>query len=212
MLLIVLGSTSGWAGVWAAPLPATLLSQAGAARREQMVPVDYYQEALTSSNEQSRVIGRLAVAATVVVAIAACGTTTSTGPSSESATRAQAPCESAYVDWLYLSGGVKCHEARSVASAIFMGDDGNERTSFMKEDFSPLPTVKVAGVGYLPTRVLGFWHCRYGTRRSSYGAQTGRRWFDATGSLRFVYATCRLDDGIVKMTTAMDQRANRRDS
>jgi hypothetical protein len=69
------------------------------------------------------------------------------------------------VDWLYLSAGV--------------GDDGNERTSFMKEDFSPLPTVAVAGVGYLPTRVLGGWHCRYSTRRSSYGVETARSWFDA---------------------------------
>jgi hypothetical protein len=159
------------------------------------------------------VLSLLAVAAAVAVGLAACGsTTTSTGPSSGSAMKAKAPCAIAYVDWLYLSEGVKCDEARSVANAIFTGDDGNERTSFMKEDFSPLPTVKVAGVGYLPTRVLGFWHCRYSTRRSSYGVQAGRTWFDATGSLRFVYATCRLDGGIVKMTTAMDQRANRRDS
>jgi hypothetical protein len=71
------------------------------------------------------------------------------------------------VDWLSLSGGVKCDQAEDVASAIFMGDDGNERTSFMKEDFSPLPTVNVAGVGYLLTRIVGFWHCRYSTRRSS---------------------------------------------
>ena len=91
------------------------------------------------------------------------------------------------MDWLYLSGGVKCDEARSVASAIFMGDDGNERTSFMKEDFSPSPTVKVAGVGYLPTRISGFWLCRYRTRRASYGVQTGRTSFDANGALRLVY-------------------------
>jgi len=176
-------------------------------------PLPTQPEVLTSSKKQSRVIGLLAVAATVVAALAACGTTTtSTGPSSASATEAQASCESAYVDWLYLSGGVKCDEARRVATAIFMGDDGNERTSFMKEDFSPLPTVKVAGVGYLPTRILGFWHCRYSTRRSSYGVQTGRTWFDANGSLRLVYATCRLDASVVKMTTATDQRANRRDS
>jgi hypothetical protein len=159
------------------------------------------------------VLSLLAVAAAVAVGLAACGsTTTSTGPSLGSAMKAKAPCAIAYVDWLYLSEGVKCDEARSVANAIFTGDDGNEWTSFMKEDFSPLPTVKVAGVGYLPTRVLGFWHCRYSTRRSSYGVQAGRTWFDATGFLRFVYATCRLDGGIVKMTTAMDQRANRRDS
>ena len=180
----------------------------GANRR----PVDYYQEALTSNNEQSRVIGRLAVAATVVVALAACGTTTSTGRSSGSATRAQAPCESAYVDWLYRSGGVKCDEARSVASDIFMGDDGNERTSFMKEDFSPAPTVKVAGVGSLPTRLSGFWRCRYSTRRSSYGVQTGRTSSDANGSLRLVSATCRFDAAVVKMTRTIDQLADRRDS
>jgi hypothetical protein len=114
------------------------------------------------------------------------------------------------VDWLYLSAGVKCDDAKDVASAIFMGDDGNERTSFMKEDFSPLPTVRVAGVGHLPTRVLGFWHCRYGTRRSSYGAQTGTTWLDSIGSLRLVYATCRRGARVVKMTTAIDQAANRR--
>jgi hypothetical protein len=170
-------------------------------------------EVLTTSDTQPRVIGLLAVAATVVVALAACGTTTtSTGPSSGSATKAKSSCGSAYVDWLYLSGGVMCEEARGVAAAIFMGDDGDERTSFMKEDFSPLPTVKVAGVGYLPTRILGFWHCTYSTRRSGYGVQTARPGFDASGSLRLVYATCRLDAGVVKMTTAMDHRANRRDS
>jgi hypothetical protein len=180
----------------------------GANRR----PVDHYQEALTSNNEHSRVIGRLAVAATVAVALAACGTTMSTGPSSGSARRAPAPCESAYVDWLDLSGGVKCDEARSVASAIFMGDDGNERTSFMKEDFYPAPTVKVAGVGYLPTRLSGFWRCKYSTRRSSYGVQTGRTSFDANSYLRLVSATCRFDAGVVKMTRTIDQLADRRDS
>jgi hypothetical protein len=71
------------------------------------------------------------------------------------------------VDWLYRSGSAKCDEAKDVASAIFMGDDGNERTSFMKQDFSGLPTVEVAGVGDLPTRILGSWRCRYSTRRSS---------------------------------------------
>jgi hypothetical protein len=93
-----------------------------------------------------------------------------------------------------------------------MGDDGNKRTSFLKEDFSPLPTVKVAGVGYLPTRVLGWWRCRYGTRRSSYDPETGTTRFDADGSLRLVYATCRLDARVVTMTTAMDQRADHRNS
>ena len=120
-------------------------------------------------------------------------------------------CTSAYVDWLYPSGDASCGEAQSVASAIFMGDDGDRRTSFLKEDFSPLPTVQVAGVGYLPTRILRRWHCRYGTRRSSYGVATGAR-LDAVGSLRLVYATCRLDAGAVTLTTAMDQRADRRDS
>ena len=115
------------------------------------------------------------------------------------------------MDWLYLSGGVKCDEARSVASDIFMGDDGNERTSFMKEDFSS-PTVKVAGVGYLPRRISGFWLCRYSTRRSSYGVQTGRTSFDADGTLRLVSATCRFDAGVVTMTRAIDQLADRRDS
>jgi hypothetical protein len=149
----------------------------------------------------------------VVLALAACGpTTTPSGPSSGSATKATASCESAYVDWLYLSGGVTCDEARDVATAIFMGDDGNRRTSFLREDFSPLPTVKVAGVGYLPTRILGLWHCGYGARRSSYGVQTGGTWLDAIGSLRLLYATCRIDAGVVKMTTAIDQRVNRRES
>lgn len=116
------------------------------------------------------------------------------------------------MDWLYLSGGVRCEEARSVAAAVFMGDDGNERTSFMKEDFFPLPTAKVAGVGYLPTRIFGFWRCTYSTRRSSYGVQTVRTWFDANGLPRLVSATCTLGAGVVKMTTTMDQGANRRDA
>jgi hypothetical protein len=173
------------------------------------------QSPLTHPNRllrPSRVTGLLAVA-TAVLALAACGTTTtSTGPPLGSAKKAQASCQSVYVDWLYLSAGVTCHDAKDVASAIFMGDDGNERTSFMKEDFPPLPTVAVAGVGYLPTRVLGGWHCRYSTRRSSYGVETARSWFDAIGSRRLVYATCRLGAGVVKMTTAMDQGANRRNS
>jgi hypothetical protein len=171
---------------------------------------DTQPEVLTRSNKQSRAIGLLGVAASVVLALAACGTTTSsTERSARSATKAKASCESPYVDWLYLSRGVTCDEAKDVATAIFMGDDGNERTSFMKEDFSPLPTVKVAAVGYLPTRILGSWHCRYSTRRSSYGVETGRPWLDANGTLRLVYATCALDAGVVKMTTAMDRRANR---
>ena len=73
------------------------------------------------------VLGLLAVAAAVVVGLAACGRTTSTGPSSGSAMKAKAPCAIAYVDWLYLSGGAKCDEARGVANGIFTGDDGNER-------------------------------------------------------------------------------------
>jgi hypothetical protein len=163
-------------------------------------------EVLTSSNKRSWALALWAVAATVVLALAACGTAApSSGPTSGSATKAEASCASAYVDWLYRSGSVKCDEAKDVASAIFMGDDGNERTSFMKQDFSGLPTVEVAGVGDLPTRILGSWRCRYSTRRSSYGVQTTR-------TVRFVYATCRLDTGIVKMTTAIDQRANRKDS
>ena len=110
-----------------------------------------------------------------MVALGACGTASKpTGHSSGLATQAEASCESAYVDWLYRSGRVKCDEAKDVASAIFMGDDGNERTSFMKQDFSGLPTVEVAGVGDLPTRILGLWRCRYSTRRSSYGVQTAR--------------------------------------
>ena len=174
-------------------------------------PLPTQSEVLTSSDKQRRVIGLLAVAASVVVALAACGTTTSTGPSSGSATRAPASCESAYVDWLYLAGGVTCAEAKDVATAIFMGDDGNQRASFMKEDYSPLPTVKVPGVGYLPTRILGLWRCSYSTRRSSYGVQIARTWFDANGAPRLVSATCRLDGRVVKMTTAMDQGTNYRD-
>jgi hypothetical protein len=163
------------------------------------------------SREALRRSGLLAVAAIAVLALAACGgETKSAGPSSGSAT--EASCESAYVDWLYLSGRVKCDEAQAVATAIFMGDDGNERTSFMRQDFSPLPTVEVAGVGYLPTRVLGFWHCRYSTRRSSYGVQSGRTWLDANGPLRLVSGTCGRGAAVVKMTTAMDQRAIRRNS
>ena len=50
------------------------------------------------------VLGLLAVAAAVVVGLAACGRTTSTGPSSGSAMEAKARCAIAYVDWLYLSG------------------------------------------------------------------------------------------------------------
>jgi hypothetical protein len=106
------------------------------------------------------------------------------------------------VDWLYRSRGVTCDQAKAVATAIFMGDDGDERTSFTQEDFAPLPTVNVPGVGYVPTRTSGFWHCRYGTRRSSYGVAT----------VGFVYATCRFGAHVVKMTTAMDHRAIRRDS
>jgi hypothetical protein len=148
-----------------------------------------------------------------VLALAACGTTTtSSAPSSTSTTNAAASCQSAYVDWLEPSGGVRCDEANDVAATIFMGDDGEQRTSFLKEDFSPLPTVEVAGVGYLPTRILGAWRCGYGTRRSSYGAQTGRTSFDANGPRRLVYATCRLDAGVVRMTTAMDRRVDRRDT
>jgi hypothetical protein len=150
---------------------------------------------------------RAPVAAVVVLALAACGSVKpSVGPSAE------VSCQSAYVDWLDLSGGVKCDAAKAVASAIFMGDDGNDRTSFMRQDFAPVPTVRVAGVGYLPTRVLGLWDCRYGTRRSSYGVVTGRTWAAANGTLRLLYATCRLDAGVVQITTAIDQRADRRDS
>ena len=120
-------------------------------------------------------------------------------------------CQSAYVDWLDLSGGVKCDDAKAVASAIFMGDDGNDRTSFMKQDFAPAPTVRVAGIGYLPTRVLGVWRCRYRTRRSSYDAPAPTS-AGASGTLRLLYATCRRDARVVQITTAVDQRADSRDA
>ena len=120
---------------------------------------------------------------------------------------AQVSCQSAYVDWLSPSGGVTCDEAKAVAGAIFMGDDGNNRTSFMQQDFSPAPTVRVAGVGYLPARVLGSWGCTYGTRRSSYGT-----WSPGNGTLRLLYTTCTLDAGVVEITTAIDQRADSSDS
>jgi hypothetical protein len=107
------------------------------------------------------------------------------------------------VDWLYLSRGTACDAAKNVASAIFMGDDGDQRSSFMREDFSP--TVTVAGVGYLPTRVFGSWQCRYKTRRPSYGVPTA-------GSRRLVYATCMLSARVVMMTTTVDQLANRSDA
>ena len=150
---------------------------------------------------------RAALAAVVVIALGACGSATpSVRPSAE------VSCQSAYVDWLSLSGGVTCDDAKAVAGAIFMGDDGNDRTSFMQQDFAPAPTVRVAGVGYLPTRVLGSWQCTYSTRRSGYGAVTGRSWAAATGTLRLLYATCRLDGGAVQITTAIDQRADRSDS
>jgi hypothetical protein len=141
---------------------------------------------------------RTAVGAVVVLALAACGAVMRPVRGS-----AEASCQSAYVDWLNRSGGVTCEAAKGVAGAIFMGDDGNDRTSFMKQDFAPAPTVKVEGIGYLPTRILGLWHCRYSTRRSSYGTDV---------TLRLVYATCRLDAGDVQITTAVDQRADRRDS
>jgi hypothetical protein len=112
-----------------------------------------------------------------------------------SAAKAEPACRSAYVDWLQRSGTVTCDKAKEVATTIFMGDDGNERRSFLREDFAPLPTVSVAGVGYLPTRVLGAWQCRYATRRSSYGAPAPR----------LVSATCRLDGGVVTMTTAVQR-------
>ena len=137
-------------------------------------------------------------AAVVVVALVGCGSVTrSTRPS------AAVPCQSAYVDWLSLSGGVRCADAKAVAGAIFMGDDGNDRTSFMQQDFSPAPTVRVAGVGYLPARVLGSWQCAYSTRRSSYGT-----WSAGAGTLRLLYATCTLNAGVVQITTAVDQRAD----
>ena len=111
------------------------------------------------------------------------------------------------MDWLSPSGGVKCDAAKAVAGAIFMGDDGNDRTSFMQQDFSPAPTVRVAGVGYLPSRILGSWQCSYSTRRSSYGT-----WSPGNGTLRLLYTTCRLGAGVVQITTAIDQRADRSDS
>jgi hypothetical protein len=193
--------------------PGNVIRMGNRRRRGPNAQLTTQQDVLTASEKHSGAIGLLALAATVVVALAACGAT-STGslPSSGPATKANASCGSAYVDWLYLSGGVTCGEAKDVATAIFMGDDGNERTSFMQADFSPLPTIRVAGVGYLPTRILGLWHCRYSTRRSSYDDGTGRTRFDANGSLRLVYATCRLSAGVVKMTMAMDQGADRRDS
>lgn len=110
---------------------------------------------------------------------------------------------SAYVDWLYVSPGARCRAAKNVAGAIFMGDDGGERTSFLKDDFSPLPTIKVAGIGYLPTRILGSWHCRYATRRSSYGASIAGAW------PRLVYVRCTLDATVVMMTTTVNQLAGR---
>jgi len=159
-----------------------------------------WYEDLTSSARQSLVIGAPAVAATVVIALAACGTATKpTAPSSGSP---EVSCQSAYVDWLYRSRGVTCAQANAVAAAIFMGDDGDERTSFTQEDFAPLPTVNVPGVGYVPARTSGLWHCRYSTRRSTYGVAI----------VRFVYATCRLGAHVVKMTTAMDNRAISRNS
>jgi hypothetical protein len=109
------------------------------------------------------------------------------------------------VDWLFLSDGATCDAAKAVAGAIFMGADGEVRSSFLQQDFSPLPTVKVAGVGYLPTRILRSWRCGYETRRSSYGATTD-------GSPRLLFATCRLNARVVTMTTTVDQLANRSDS
>jgi hypothetical protein len=149
----------------------------------------------------------LAAAGTVVVGLGGCGTTTMpSGP----APRAAGGCQSTYVDWLQLSGAVTCDQANQVATAIFMGDDGNTRTSFLRGDFAPLPTLRVAGVGYLPTRVLGSWHCRYSTRRSSYDAPAAPASLGATGAPRLVSATCRFHAGVVAMTTAMDERAGRR--
>jgi hypothetical protein len=155
--------------------------------------------------------GLVAVAAIAVLGLGGCGTRTMPREPG-SAAEAGAFCHSAFVDWLEVSGGVKCDQATAVATAIFMGDDGNDRTSFMKDDFSPLPTVELAGVGYLPTRVLRAWHCRYSTRRSSYGVATAGPWLDASEPPRLVSATCRLGAGVVTMTTAVDQRANRRDA
>src|SRR5262245_733708 len=76
-----------------------------------------------------------AVAAGVPLALAACGTVRPAA-----GRPAYVSCQSAYVDWLSPSGGVKCDDAKAVARAIFMGDDGNDRASFMKQDFSPAPT------------------------------------------------------------------------
>jgi hypothetical protein len=147
---------------------------------------------VASTNEQRGVIGLLAAAVAVVLALGGCATgTTSSGPSSGPVAKGDASCRSPYVDWLELSGGLTCDEARKVVTTIFMGDDGNERTSFLRADFAPLPTVMVAGVGYLPTRILGSWQCRYRTRRSSYGAPAPR----------LVSATCRLGAAAVVMTT-----------
>ncbi len=148
----------------------------------------------------------------VLLALGACIASKPKGHSSGSVTPADASCESAYVDWLYLSGRVRCGEANDVAAAIFMGRDGNERTSFRREDFTPLPTVKVAGVGYVPTHILRSWHCRYRTRRSSYAEGTVRPSFDASGTLRLVSATCRHQAGVVEITTAMERGTNRRNS
>jgi hypothetical protein len=77
----------------------------------------------------------------------------------------------------------------------------------MQQDFSPAPTVRVAGVGYLPARVLGSWQCTYSTRRSSYGT-----WSAGAGTLRLLYTTCTLDAAVVEITTAIDQRADSSDS
>jgi hypothetical protein len=119
----------------------------------------------TSSNKQRRLIGLLAVAVLLAVAFVACGTSTSKGPLSRSATMATASCKSAYVDWLSLSGAVTCDQAKAVAGAIFIGDDGNERTSFMREDFSPLLTVRVRGWAICPR---ASWAC--GTAGTARGA------------------------------------------
>ena len=116
------------------------------------------------------------------------------------------------MDWLYFSGRVRCSEANTVAAAIFMGRDGNERTSFLREDFTPLPTVRVAGVGYLPTHVLGSWHCRYRTRRSSYAEGAVRPSLDASGTLRLVSATCVAEAAVVEITTTTEHGTNRRNS
>jgi hypothetical protein len=153
----------------------------------------------------------LAVAAAAVLGLGGCGARAVPHRAGSTA-EAGAPCHSAFVDWLQVSAGVKCGQATAVAGAIFMGGDGNDRTSFTKDDFSPLPMVELAGVGYLPTRVLRSWHCRYSTRRSSYGVPTAGPWLDASEPPRLVSATCRLGADIVTMTTAVDQRANRRDS